>query len=115
MIVDIPTGTVLAHIPDEPLAISWNGNLAVVFDLSSLQVEVIDWHTGKTIWRNGPPITTCYCPAPGATVLARPGSDGLAISVSNQPGQSQYQAALWLVTGDSDPRLLDPDVQAGFV
>ena len=114
VIVDTRSGATVAHVDGQPEGISWNGHLVVALNQGSVLV-VVDWRTRTDRWQSAPPPGSGPVASPSAAVSARPGSDDLALAVSEDPGYDPSRAVLFLVTPSTRPRLLDRAFAVGII
>ena len=113
-VVDTATGAVAATLAGQPEDISWDGHLVFVLLAASGQLEAVDWRSHAVVWRSASQNPSCPCPTASFVLRGRPGTDDLALAVTNQPGQPDQQAALWRIS-DSRPVLVDRAVRYGIV
>jgi hypothetical protein len=88
---------------------SWHGELVVaaprppdvsLVNTSMMDPVVIDWRTGKVVWRSSAGASF------GGRLAAQPGGQGIALDL--RVGQ---HFGLWLVGPDGKGRAVDPDIQ----
>jgi hypothetical protein len=113
-VIDTRSGRIVGHVDGQPTDISWNGHLVTAV-VNGLDLGVIDWRTGRVVWRSANRSPDTIGILTGAQVAARPFSDDLALAVSGIPGQPLQQASLWLVTNARPPRKLASSLVGGVI
>jgi hypothetical protein len=113
-VLDTTTGSVVAHLVDQPRDLSWDGRIVLETIDRTLQAEAIDWRSNTVAWLSAAQNPSCPCPLASYVVRTRPNTDDLALAVTNQPGQPYGQATLWRIT-DHRSMLVDKAVRFGIV
>jgi hypothetical protein len=110
-------GMVVAHVTNQrALRFSWDDMRVVTTSIfqgqGATEVDVIDWQTGKTLWRS----TT----GGGGTVyaMAQPNGPNIAVAVSSQARSGDVDQ-LWLIAADGHAaqvinKVFYPAFNAGF-
>ena len=113
-VVDTTTGDAAETLAGQPEDLSWDGHLVFLLIAATGQQEAIDWPSRATVWRSALPNPNCPCPTADYALRTRPGTDDVALAVTNQPGQPNQQAALWRITNNR-PALVARAVRYGIV
>jgi hypothetical protein len=97
----------VSHFPGQAEALNRDYVITVVSEPpNDFTPEVIDWHTGKILWRG-----TSSSLYPSISPEFEPGSSGIAFSVLTDANPSQSEIAQgWLIRPGKRPRLLSSAV-----
>jgi hypothetical protein len=119
-ICDLATGTVVAELQGEPLAVSWDGHVVIARILSpsnGYSLEAIDWQTGAVIWSGPPPPSTLPGLVPTVNTEDQPNGDAIALTTVPEPGAdySEDLAELWLIRPGYPAQELSDDAEPGVL
>lgn len=118
VVCDLATGSVVAHLDGQPLAISWSGHV-VIEELStppnSYSLEAVDWQTGAVLWRNQSAAERNGF-VPNVQTQDEPNGDAIALTtLPNFADFSQDRAELWLIRPGHSAVELSSQAEPGVV
>ena len=96
-VVDTTTGAVLARTQGQPGDLSWDGHVVLETVFPDLRLRAVDWRTHSTRWISRPPPAGGPWPDASYALVARTGTDDVALAVTNQPREPYGEAELWIL------------------